>query len=112
MTWARFRESVGKMWGATTTFLLTAGVAVQPILQEIDPTIVKDAPWLKWVLLGSGLAMALLRAFAPPPPSVPIHIDDDVEVDHELGTVTVTKAKIDSIPADVVSKAAGDREKV
>lgn len=110
MTWARFREGIGRVWGATTTFLLTAGMTVQPLLEQVDPTIAKDLPWLKWVLLGLGVGTALLRAFAPPPPSIPIHIDDDVEVDHNFGTVTVTKAG--AIPANVVSKAAGDREKV
>lgn len=107
MIWARIRESIGKIWGATTTLLLAAGAAIDPILQGIDPAILQSAPWLKWVVFGLAIAMALLRVFAPPPPALPIHIDDQVEVDHAAGTVTVTKAT--AMPANVVTKAAGEK---
>lgn len=107
MSWSRIRESLGKIWGATTTLILSIGVAVLPILQGLDPDFVHAHPALMWGILILGIAVAALRVIAPPPPSVPIHIDDQVEVDRAAGTVTVTKAA--SMPADVVTKAAGEK---
>lgn len=106
MNWARIREAIGKLWGATTTLVLSVGVAVLPILQGLDQDFVHAHPFLMWTVIILGAAVAVLRVVAPPPPSVPIHIDDEVEVDHASGTVTVTKAT--AIPAGVVTKAAGE----
>lgn len=105
MSLARIKESIGKVWGATTTLVLSLGVAVLPILQGLDPDFVHAHPALMWGILILGIAVAALRVIAPPPPAVPIHIDDAVDVDHLTGTVTIAKAE--PIPADVVSKPAG-----
>jgi hypothetical protein len=107
MNWARVREAIGRLWGATTTLVLSIGVAVLPILQGIDPDVVHAHPALMWAILLLGVGVTVLRVIAPPPPAVPIHIDDAVEVDHLTGTVTVTKAT--AIPAGVVNKAAGEK---
>lgn len=107
MILARIREAVGKLWGATTTLVLSIGVAILPLMQGIDPDVVHAHPALMWTILILGIVVTVLRVIAPPPPSVPIHIDDRVEIDHDANTVTVTKAA--AIPVDVVTKAAGEK---
>ncbi len=103
---ARIREKISRLWGATTTLILALAVAVLPILQGLDPDFVHAHPTLMWAMLILGVVSAVARVFAPPPPSVAIHTADAVDVDHLTGTVTIVKAA--PIPADVVSKAAGE----
>lgn len=106
MNWARIREKIGRLWGATTTFVLAISVAVLPVLQGLDQDFVHGHPVLMWAMVVLGVTAALARVLAPPPPSVPIHIDDQVDVDRQMGMVTITKAA--HIPANVVSKEAGE----
>jgi hypothetical protein len=107
MDFARVRETVGKVWGQTTTLALAVGGAALPVLQSADPSFVQDHPVVKTTVVVVGVGVAVLRVVAPPPPSVPIHIDDAVTVDHDAGTVTVTKPA--AIPAGIVTKAAGEQ---
>jgi hypothetical protein len=105
--WDKIRESVGRLWGATTTLVLAISVAVLPILQGLDPEFVHAHPAIMWATMLLGIISAAARVIAPPPPSVPIHTGDAVDVDRVMGTVMVTKAA--EIPASVVSKAAGEK---
>lgn len=107
MSIARIREAVGKLWGMTTTMVLSIGVAVLPILQGLDQDFVHAHPALMWTIIVLGIVVAVARIVAPPPPSVPIHIDDAVEVDQAAGVVTIAKAT--AIPAGVVSKLPGEK---
>lgn len=104
MSLVRIREAVGRIWGQATTMLLALAIAVQPVLQALDPTIAQRVPWLPWVLLGLAVGIPVLRILAPPPPSVPIHIDDQVVVQDDK-TVTITKAT--AVPAGITDKVAG-----
>lgn len=105
--WTRVAEFIGGLWGKTTTALLAIGIAIAPVLQALDPETYATVPWLKWVSIGVAFGVPILRAIAPPPPSVAIHTADQVVVDHEAGTVTVTKAS--AIPDGIVTKAAGEK---
>jgi len=82
-------------------------VAILPVLQAIDPTIIASVPWLKWAMILVSLAVVVLRVVAPPPPSVPIKAADAVVVDPVLNTVTIAKAT--DMPGDVVTKAIGEK---
>lgn len=105
MNWPRIQEAVGRVWGTTTTLVLAISVAVLPVLDGIDQQFVQAHPQIKTAAVILGLVAAVARVLAPPPPSVPIHIDDAVHVDRDAGTVTVVKAT--DIPSNVVTKAAG-----
>lgn len=108
MSLARIKEVIGDLWGRVSTLLLTLGIAVLPALQMIDPTMLADNPWLKYVVIGISVLVAALRVIAPPPPSVPIKPDDSVVVDHATNTVTVTKAE--PMPgAAAAAKLAGEK---
>lgn len=103
MSWARIRESIGKVWGATTTLVLSLSVAVLPVLQGLDPDFVKAHPALMWASMIIGIVATVMRVIAPPPPHVTIHADDHVTVDHDTQTVTV--AKVAPISAAVEARA-------
>ena len=102
---AWIKEAIGDAWGRVSTVLLALGIAILPVLQTIDPTILALNPWLKWTVIIVSLAVATLRIMAPPPPSVAIKTADAVRVDTVSGIVTIEKAT--AVPADVVSKPAG-----
>lgn len=104
----KFRETLGRVWGKTTTLVLALSVSVLPVLQGIDPDFVKAHPSFTWAMVILGIGAAVARAFAPPPPALAIHSDDVVEVDHSAGTVTVTKSS--PIPEEIALRA--DVEKI
>lgn len=62
---AKIRAVVGNLWGATSTIVLSVGVAVMAFAAENPQAI---TPEIKRGLFWLGLAVAILRAVAPPPP--------------------------------------------
>ena len=102
--WARFKEIIGELWGATTTTALAILVAAIPALQAIDAALLPL--WARISIAMTGVVVAVLRVVAPPPRSVTIRKDDAVVVDHAEGTITVTKAAV--IPDGIETKAAGE----
>jgi hypothetical protein len=103
----RIREAVGRVWGASTTYVLAFSVAVLPVLQGIDPDLMVQFPAIKWAIAVIGLAAAVARVLAPPPPSVKIRAEDAVMVDREAGVVTIAKGS-GKLPDQVADKAAGE----
>lgn len=102
----RIKEFIGDLWGQTTTQALAFLAMIQPVLLQIDPSLLADYPKLRWAIFLVTLTIAALRLFAPPPPAVPIKTDDEVSVDHETGTTIITKADA-TVPAGIVDKPAG-----
>lgn len=105
MTFAEVREAVGKIWGTTTTIGLGLGAAALPVLQNVDPQLVTDHPSIRVGIFGVGVGVAVLRVVAPPPPSVPIHLADAVNIDGNA----VTIVKDAGVPAHIVDKAPGEK---
>ena len=103
----RIKEIIGNIWGATTTQMLGLLVAIQPVLMAVDPSLLRDAPWLRWVIFAVSVSVMALRFLAPPPPKVTIEKADKVSVNQREQTVTVTKAK--PIGDTVWSKSAGEK---
>lgn len=101
------RETIGALWGKTTTLVLSIGVAILPVLQTIDPAMLQANPRLKWIIVIVGIVVAVLRIVAPPPPAVVIKKDDAVSVNRDAGTVTIAKAA--DIPKGITDKAAGEK---
>lgn len=101
------KEWVSGLWGKTSTLLLAIGVAILPVLQTIDPAMLDSMPWLRTLIIVTGLLVAVLRVLAPPPPSVPIKTEDAVIADHANGTITIAKAG--AIPANITDKPAGEK---
>lgn len=104
MNWSTIKARIANLWGKTTTLLLGAGLAIQSVL--VDPgaqAFVASIPWAPKAIGVLGLAIVILRTFAPPPPSVPItegaratKLDDN--------TIVIEAEK--PLPAAVVEAAA------
>lgn len=101
------KDFIGNLWGATTTQGLALLVMVQPILMAVDPSLLRDAPWLRWTIFGVSIGIVVLRFLAPPPPSVVIKKADEVIVDKREQTVTVIKAE--PIKNTVQNKLPGEK---
>lgn len=102
--WRRVRQALGRIWGREMTMLLAIGNSIVPIVHGLSPDLLQDHSVL-WGIVAFDVVIAVLRVVAPPPPAVSIHIDDEVSVDHDTGTVMVTKAS--GVPAGIADKPAG-----
>ena len=104
---SRIADWIGNIWGRASTILLAIGMAILPILQGIDRNFTSEHPTITWLIIVIGVMVAVLRVIAPPPPTVPIKRGDAVAVDHDAGTIVVTKAE--PIPATLMSKLPGEK---
>ncbi len=100
----RIKEFVGNLWGQTTTQALAFLVMIQPVLMQIDPSLLADYPTLRWAIFLVSLAVVILRFFAPPPPAVTIKPEDAVT---KMNANTVVITKPDPLPAHVVDQDPG-----
>jgi hypothetical protein len=103
----RLADFIGNLWGRASTVLLAVGLAVLPILQGIDRDFVREHPAVTWAIIVLGVLVAVLRVVAPPPTQIVVRRGDAMEVDHDTGTIVVTKA--DPIPPTLLSKLPGDK---
>lgn len=100
----QIKDFIANLWGKTSTLLLAIGVAILPVLQTIDPTMLESMPWLRTLVIVVGVGVAVLRVIAPPPPAVTIKKDDAVSVMSDQ-TVVITKAE--GLPAKIVDQDPG-----
>ena len=104
MIWAHIKEWLGDLWGMSTTLVLALLIPAVPALQAVDPELLPN--WAKLTIAMAGVAVAVLRVVAPPPPTVSIKTNDHVDVNPSGTVVTIVKA--DGVPSDVQTKAAGE----
>jgi hypothetical protein len=104
---SRIADWIGNIWGRASTILLAVGMAILPILQGIDRSFTSEHPVITWAIIIIGVTVAVLRVIAPPPPAVPIKRGDAVSVDHDAGTIVVTKSE--PIPATLMNKLPGQK---